>query len=76
MNSQKIYTYYYKTPVGELILGDFNNKLCLADWRYRKMRNAIDKRISDGLNAQFEEHYGYRIQGSYFIATQHRRCGD
>ncbi|MCB0537015.1 MAG: methylated-DNA--[protein]-cysteine S-methyltransferase [Chitinophagales bacterium] len=55
MNSQKIYTYYYKTLVGELILGDFNNKLCLADWRYRKMRNAIDKRISGGLNAQFEE---------------------
>lgn len=46
---------YYKTPVGELILGSFNNKLCLADWRYRKMRTTIDNRIKKGLKAEFIE---------------------
>lgn len=46
---------YFKTPFGELILGDFNEKLCLADWRYRKMRGAIDKRILTGLNTEYSE---------------------
>lgn len=55
MNTSVIYTHYFKTPVGELILGDFDNKLCLADWRYRNMRDAIDKRIADRLNAHFKE---------------------
>lgn len=46
---------YFKTPVGELILGSFNEKLCLADWRYRKMRTSIDNRIKKGLKAEFTE---------------------
>ena len=46
---------YYKTPYGELVLGSFANQLCLCDWRYRKMRQAIDKRLSKGLNAGFKE---------------------
>ncbi|MDA3839413.1 MAG: methylated-DNA--[protein]-cysteine S-methyltransferase [Candidatus Delongbacteria bacterium] len=46
---------YYKTPVGELILGSFEEKLCLADWRYRKMRSSIDKRIKTGLDADYIE---------------------
>ena len=47
--------HYYKTPVGELILGSYDNKLCLADWRYRKMRSTIDNRIQKGLNAKYVE---------------------
>ena len=50
----KIITKNIKTPVGELILGSYNDKLCLADWRYRKMRNAIDSRIQKGLSAEYE----------------------
>ncbi len=50
----KIIIKYIKTPVGELILGSFNNQLCVADWRYRKMRSAIDSRIKNGLNSDFE----------------------
>lgn len=46
---------YYKTPVGELILGAYNNELCLADWRFRKMRAAIDNRITTKLNAEYRE---------------------
>jgi methylated-DNA-[protein]-cysteine S-methyltransferase len=53
--SSIIYIDYFKTPFGELILGAFEGKLCLADWRYRKMRSAIDKRIQTGLNASFVE---------------------
>ena len=51
----KINISYFKTPYGELVLGDFRNELCLCDWRYRKMRPEIDKRIKDGLNAEFSE---------------------
>ena len=45
----------FKSPFGELILGDFDGKLCLADWKYRKMRNSIDQRIKKGLNAEYVE---------------------
>lgn len=38
-----------------MILGSFNEELCLADWRYRRMRATIDKRIQKGLNAEFKE---------------------
>ena len=44
---------YFKTPVGELILGSLGNQLCLCDWRYRKMRDSVDKRIKKGLNKEF-----------------------
>lgn len=46
---------YYKTKIGELILGSFDGKLCILDFRYRKMRNTVDKRIKVGLNAGFVE---------------------
>jgi methylated-DNA-[protein]-cysteine S-methyltransferase len=38
-----------------LVLGSFDDKLCLCDWHYRKMRSAVDGRISRGLNAEFIE---------------------
>jgi len=46
---------YYKTKIGELILGSFNGKLCLLDFRYRKMRKAVDNRIKSGLNGEYIE---------------------
>jgi methylated-DNA-[protein]-cysteine S-methyltransferase len=45
---------YYKSPVGELILGAFDDKLCLCDWKYRKMRSAVDKRIKTALDSEYE----------------------
>ena len=51
----KISTQYFKTPFGDLIIGSFNDQLCLCDWRYRKMRSAIDDRIRDGLESVYEE---------------------
>ena len=46
---------YCKTKIGELILGSFEDKLCLLDFRYRKMRKTVDKRIKIGLKAKFIE---------------------
>lgn len=46
---------YFKTPVGELVLGDYGGELCLCDWRYRRMREAVDQRIKTGLAANFVE---------------------
>ncbi len=51
----KIKIQYFKTQVGEILLGSYGDKLCIADWRYRKMRDSIDKRIQKGLNAQYVE---------------------
>lgn len=46
---------YYKSPVGELIVGTYDNQLCLCDWKYRKMRKGIDKRIQKKLDATYIE---------------------
>ena len=46
---------YYKTKIGELILGSFDNKLCLLDFRYRRMRKNIDERIQNNLKVKFIE---------------------
>ena len=46
---------HFPTPVGEIILGSFEGKLCMGDWRYRKMRSSIDKRLQKGLKAEFVE---------------------
>lgn len=51
----KINISYYKTRIGELILGSFANKLCLLDFRYRKKREAIDARLQKGLKAEYRE---------------------
>ena len=55
MNKNKINIQYFNTPVGEFILGSYDAKLCLADWRYRKMRESIDSRLQKGLNAEYIE---------------------
>ncbi len=44
---------FHKTRIGELIMGSYEGKLCLLDFRYRRMRTAIDNRIKTGLNAEF-----------------------
>lgn len=51
----KIKIQYFKTSYGELLIGDYEDKLCICDWRYRKMRSSIDKRIQEGLKAEYVE---------------------
>ncbi len=46
---------YYQCPVGELIIGVNNHEIVLCDWRYRKQRTNIDKRIQKHLNKSYKE---------------------
>ncbi len=50
-----VHIQYYKSPYGEMILGSYDNKLCMCDWRYRKMRESIDQRIQKSLNTTYIE---------------------
>lgn len=50
----KIYIQTYTSPIGELIVGDYNGQLSICDWKHRKMRAEIDQRITKGLNCTFE----------------------
>jgi len=50
-----IYVQSYQSPIGEILLGSYKGKLCLADWKYRKMRTSIDKRLKKGLKAEYIE---------------------
>ena len=51
----KINIQCFKTSFSELILGEFKGKICLCDWKYRRMRTAIDRRIQRGLETSYEE---------------------
>jgi methylated-DNA-[protein]-cysteine S-methyltransferase len=52
---KKIYIDYFKTPFGDLIIGSYEEELCLCDWRYRKMRDSIDQKIQSALKANYVE---------------------
>lgn len=52
-NTTRLEIQYYKTKIGELVLGSYDSKLCLLDFRYRKMRFAVDNRLKKTLNAKF-----------------------
>ena len=51
----KIDIQIYHSPIGDILLGSYEGKLCLADWKYRRMRTSIDKRIQKGLKAEYIE---------------------
>jgi methylated-DNA-[protein]-cysteine S-methyltransferase len=55
MEYNEIHIHYYKSPLGELILGAYQDMLCLCDWRFRKMRETIDERIQNGLSSSYVE---------------------
>lgn len=44
-----------KTPLGVLKIGVYTNKLVLCDWLFRKMRTAIDQRITHQLQTTMKE---------------------
>ncbi|HOY50350.1 MAG TPA: methylated-DNA--[protein]-cysteine S-methyltransferase [Prolixibacteraceae bacterium] len=49
-----IHIQYFKTGIGELILGSFEGQLCMLDYRYRKMRQSVDERIRKGVEAELK----------------------
>lgn len=54
--------YEYKSPLGELVLCSVGDKLCLCDWKYRKMRQQIDQRIQKYYQSEFEDNLSDVIQ--------------
>jgi len=54
----------YESPVGEMILGSYEGKLCLADWKHRKHRSQIDKRLQKALRAEYVEESSEVIEKS------------
>jgi len=66
---------YFKSAFGELILGSFENQLCLADWRYRSMRNSIDNRIQSGLGADYVEGESETIENAKTQLLEYFKAG-
>lgn len=46
---------HYQSPVGEMLVGSYQDKLCICDWALEKRRSTIDRRICRHLNAEYEE---------------------
>ena len=53
--SKWIHMEVFPTAYGELILGSHGEDMVLCDWRYRKSRESIDRRIQEGLQATYVE---------------------
>lgn len=62
---------YFKTVYGELILGSYQQQLCLCDWRYRKMRRQVDKRLQSQLDACYVENSDSTIEQAILELTQY-----
>lgn len=52
--SDQIIISTFSSPFGDLILGSYNNDICLCDWINRKARTTIDARIRKGLNTDMK----------------------
>lgn len=44
----------YESPCGVLLLGSFDDKLCLCDWQVEKHCDHVDRRLKRILHAEFE----------------------
>jgi len=51
--TREIHVRYLETPVGELVLGSLEDRLCLCDWRYRSQRDQVDLRLKRFFQAEF-----------------------
>jgi len=51
----QIHIQYYKTKYAEFIMGSYEGKLCMLDFRYRKMRERVDSRLQKALSAEYVE---------------------
>jgi len=60
--SSHIHIQSFISPAGELMLGSYKDVLCLCDWRFRKRRAAIDKRIQSGLQSGYLEASSFIIE--------------
>lgn len=45
----------YGSPAGELVIGEYDSRICMCDWLLRKNRETVIKRVSRYLDATFRE---------------------
>ncbi|WP_124981363.1 methylated-DNA--[protein]-cysteine S-methyltransferase [Nonlabens xiamenensis] len=45
----------YDSPLGVLLLGVYKERLCMADWKYRKQREAQDRSLQQLLHSKYIE---------------------
>ena len=45
----------YHSPCGDLMLGSFEDKLCLCDWAAESHRDIVDRRLRKVLKAGYEK---------------------
>lgn len=50
-----IQTQLYHSPCGDLLLGSFEDRLCLCDWHTGRRRGRIDRRLQRVLDAHYEK---------------------
>ena len=55
MKKAIIQIHSYSSPCGNLLLGSWEDKLCLCDWAERTHRQRIDNRLCHFLHAHYEE---------------------
>lgn len=55
---------YFQHPYADFILGSYNHQLCVCDFRYRKKRDVVDKRIQSGLKAKYIEQNSDTIEAA------------
>ena len=41
------------TSLGEVLVGEYEGKVCLLNWKQRKIRNQIDRRIQGGIKGVY-----------------------
>ena len=51
----RIITREYAAPCGRLLLGSFDDRLCLCDWQSEKHRGHVNHRLCRELKAEFSE---------------------
>ena len=55
LKEKKIRIQSYLSPCGELVLGSFEDKLCLCNWAIEKHPGRVERRLRAGLKADYEE---------------------
>jgi methylated-DNA-[protein]-cysteine S-methyltransferase len=55
MSKNTICIQTYKSPVGDMILGSYDNALCMANWKYGKTKERIEKKLAKALDAEYVE---------------------
>jgi methylated-DNA-[protein]-cysteine S-methyltransferase len=51
---EKIITHFYNSPVGGLLLGAIDGRLCLCDWTDGRSRDVVRRRLERHLGARYE----------------------